>query len=214
MAASTPTPNDSRVTGLLEWQNALRRCIDTWHDTEQEFIPSLASLRADLVQPPPASQTLCLLLPLTICSSVAFPDIFLTYEWRLWEGQAYDALASIRGYLEVVAYVTKYPRTCRTMGEDIGHWANLIVSSVRDEIDMEVRHYNDTYAALLKLAVPLGDSGLWKYLRQLVSSDVRYITESDVNGRQPWIWNFGGTLYLKPEDLHDIKKNKNLCDGK
>ncbi|KAI1783649.1 hypothetical protein LXA43DRAFT_903106, partial [Ganoderma leucocontextum] len=209
VAAFAPSPTDVQAAEIHERQDVLRRRITAWHDAEQKLIPALASLRADVANDLLPSQTASLLLPSVICSNIGFSEDFLTCEWRLREAQAYDALGGLRGYLEVIAYVLRR-NDVSDEGNDVRGRSDVIVAFARAEINKLVVRYRDAYAALFNLAAPLGDTGWRGSLRELADSDVRFVSQGDANGRRSWIWDFGGTTYLKSEDLHDIHKNKNL----
>ncbi|PIL33334.1 hypothetical protein GSI_04785 [Ganoderma sinense ZZ0214-1] len=209
IAASPPTMTDVLKADLRERQNVLRSRIEAWHDAEQVLIPALASLRSGAANDLPA-HAITLLLPSFIYSSIAFTQDFLDCEWRLREAQAYDALAAIRGYLQVIAYVR---HIAHGMREDARAQIEVVLVFASRSIDELVVRYRDAQAALANLAEPLGTNGR-QFLRELSDSDVRFVTERDARQRPSWIWEFGGTAFLKDEDLFDISRNKNLQLGK
>lgn len=195
-----------------ERQDALRRHINAWYDIERDYIPAVERLCVDSAQCTSPSQSVPLLLPSAISSSTSFHELFLTYEWRLREAQAYDALARVRGCIEVIAYVSRHD----SAGSGAVHVRSSVITVVnvmRAEIDKDVVRYNDAYTAMSKLTAPLGQNSWQCVLKRLVDDDVRYVTERDSLGQTSWIWQFGGTAFLKPEQLHDIGRNKALRDG-
>ena len=204
---------------LLDQQNQLQHRIESWYDSVQSIIPGVAMLRGwpeyNTSSVPP--QHLRLLLP-SITSSRAFvPNDILNREWRLREAQAYDALADLRGHLEVITYLRTrgLPHVDPKTREGL---LNVAVGALQAELRIAACRYRSAYDALERLvwAFPLKASTDWRVtLKQLHDEDIQHITVRDVRGGAPsWIWNIGGAAFLKPKYILDIRRNKTLSQGR
>ncbi|RDX44819.1 hypothetical protein OH76DRAFT_1538089, partial [Lentinus brumalis] len=139
---------------VLERQNALRRKIDTWRGVQEVFVPGIVSV---LAQPSNVDESLQahevpLHLPSAACTQASVSSVLLTHEFRLRQAQAYDALADLRGHLEVRAYVFRYKdqhvRGQREHGRSID-----IIKGIEGKIKMDAHRYRTAYAALMTLAM-------------------------------------------------------------
>nr|VWP02331.1 Chitin synthase (EC [Ganoderma boninense] len=193
--------------GIVGEQGRLRQRIDAWHDTAQNLIPIIASLRADYanVAVTVSAQDLPLYLPSSLFS-VEVPDVRLfQHEWRLREAQAYDALAYLRAHLEVLEFL----RSCAYKNPGVEERANLVADVVRAKIRLDVCRYRVAHSALVTLAPVLGETMEEGYLQELEDADIRYL--STTKGIcAPWIWHFGHTALLDRAYLLDLDVNKEL----
>ena len=192
----------------------LRRRINAWYDLQQRLLPAVAKLRANSTYntravPP---EHLRLLLPSVIARSSTVPNIFLEREWRLREAQAYDALADLRGHLEVLEYL--HNRDCSST--DTSAYAlrlRVAISMIGAEKHVVVCCYREAYSALRTLAQLLHKSDWDASLSALRDEDIMYVTTQNISGGPSWIWSLGGTAGLPTDDLLDIHLNKNLAQG-
>ena len=199
---------------LLEQEKQLRSRIEAWHAAAQNALPEVASLRD---QSPDFTSSLSahelpLFLPSVICSD-SVPAGLLESEWRLREAQGYDALADLRGHLEVLAYVQPYVGSIPARSE-AGWCIDLVAANVRAAINMDVERYYAAFTGLDRLAPLLGKTGWQEHLRLLQASDIRHISDFDQAREPSWIWRFGCTAHLTPEKRLDMAINRDLHQGK
>ncbi|TBU36580.1 hypothetical protein BD309DRAFT_906317 [Dichomitus squalens] len=213
-AALESDENDSfRQGSLLEQQHSLQRRIEAWYDKVEDLIPGVAWLRGhtayDTHSTP--SQDLRLLLPSAICSNSTLSDMILRREWRLREAQAYDALADLRGHLEVVAYLRAHGSHSVNF-EGQRNSSDIVVSVIQADICIVVSRYREAYNALCSLAAALHRTGWHGPLATLLDDDIRYIGARDKSDQRPasWIWNLGGTAWVRPQDVLDVHQNRDL----
>ena len=183
----------------------------------QLLLPAVASLRTQLgdIAGALSSQDLPLFLPSTLCSSSHPSNIqLLEHEWRLREAQAYDALAELRGHLQVMEYVRVFASQ-HPDAEDKARQASLVLDAVCGKIRMDVGRYRAAHAALQALTPVLNKMVEDGYLYTLQDNDVQYIsTEQGLHGPcVPWIWRFGQTAFLDPAGLLDLDVNNDLKVG-
>ena len=200
---------------LLDRQRLLRRRINAWYDIEQRLLPAVGELRARATYDTgnTSPEHLRLLLPSVIAHHSVLSDIVLNREYRLRQAQALDALADLRGHLEVLEYLCA--GDCSSL-DTSGHGPRLsaAVSAVKAEMHVTVGRYRQAYGALETLAHLLHKSSREDTLTALCDDDIVYVTTHDRSGKQSWIWTFGGTTYLPQEHLLDLHANKNLAQGK
>lgn len=167
-----------------------------------------------------ASQNIQLLFPSRIFHEVSVPIALLQCEWRLREAQAYDALARLRGFLEVQQFVEHLQRD---RSHVVGMQARTkhVLAVVKAKIDITVDDYRSAYAALKKLVIALGKDCLKDDLQPLEDKHICYVME-DPNTKlggdfdrllQPWIWPFLGRAFLAPSARRDLDRNVFLGEG-
>ncbi len=134
-------------------------------------------------------------LPSAACTQASVSSVLLTHEFRLRQAQAYDALADLRGHLEVRAYVFRYKdqhvRGQREHGRSID-----IIKGIEGKIKMDAHRYRTAYAALMTLATALGKTDWRATLQPLNETDIRHIAVTDGSGSEgrrqiSWIWQAG-----------------------
>ena len=162
-------------------------------------------------------QHLRLPLPSITSSRTVVPIDILNREWRLREAQAYDALADLRGHLEVITYLRNRGLLDVDLKTREG-LLNIIVGALQAELRIAACRYRSAYDALERLAwaFPLKASTDWRVtLKQLRDDDIQHITVRGItDGASSWIWNIGGTAFLKPKYILDIRRNKTLSHGR
>jgi len=117
------------------------------------------------------------------------------YEWRLREGQAYDALHEMRQHLRIRAHCYKHKdRFSRGVRENLR--SQTAIKKVQVKVDRAARKYRVARAALVSLSKEV-DSEDWKArmkpLKELVVGDVRGLSdglegESEGKRTMSWIW--------------------------
>lgn len=181
---------------MLERQNALRRRIDAWFEVQQLYMPGVVARRSRLLSDDERvslPHNIPLLLP---SSAIAFspcaPEL-LEQEWRLRYAQAFDALADLRGHLEVRSHLYKF-KDRFVRGQRANTRAQSIVKQADSKIDTDAQRYRAAYSALSALSPRLGKSDWQGHLRPLQAVDIRHVTEGEEGqseGRRTmsWIWS-------------------------
>ena len=192
----------------------LRQRIGALYDIEEHFLPEVANLRKHSTYDTRSTfpEQLRLLLPSVIVCSSMVPDISLQSEWRLREGQAYDALADLRGHLEVLEYLYSRDRS----SADRSAYAlrlGVAISTFEAEKRAVICRYREAYSALRTLAQILHKTEWEETLMVLHDDDIVYVTDRDISGKPSWIWNLGGTALLPTDDLLEVHLNKSLSQG-
>ena len=82
-------PTDNQLAKLQERTNALKRCIDNWQSIQLLFMPSVAWLRGEDVQPgePAKVEEMKLFLPSKFCDRASCPNKLCEHEWKLREAK-------------------------------------------------------------------------------------------------------------------------------
>ena len=211
------SPNDANRTYLIGRQQWLRRRIEALYDTERHILPQVSKLREESqynprLRPP---QDLCLLFPSVICTRVELPKDILESEFRLRESQALDALADIRACLEARAYLEVSSSGDSVDLETEIRAKSLVISVLESDIGAASRRYREAYRALEQLGRGLGMEEWRGPFEPLRAEDIRYITSYQRTYGPPmsWIWGLGGTVFVNPQDLLDITRNKGLGQG-
>ncbi|KAG5649942.1 hypothetical protein H0H81_001378 [Sphagnurus paluster] len=142
---------------------------------------------------PTKAQDIELWLPSSLkATGVQVSKDFQVYEWKLREGQAYDALEDIRRSLRLRLYLYKYKdknaRGVRAMTR-----SNAAIETATDSMNTAAAKYRAARAALVTLSpgleTPVWQTSLWA----LHQEDLRSLSEglfADTEGtRMPsWIW--------------------------
>ncbi len=186
---------DIQRARALEHQNALHRRVDAWVDIQQLYMPGVAARRQRLMAATESASVpfnIPLLLPSATVGSTVCTPALMELEWRLRYAQAFDALADLRGHLEVRSHLYKFKdRFAR--GQRANTRAMTVVKQADAKIAADAARYRAAYAALCALAVPLGKIGWAAHLSPLHAADVRHVTEGEegeTEGRRTmsWIW--------------------------
>ena len=185
---------DIQRAKMLERQNLLRRRIDVWVQVQLLYMPGIAAHRARyLAASDDASLAYNFPLLLPSSSTTLSDHALLDHEWRLRYAQAFDALADIRGHLEVRAHLYKFKdRFAR--GQHANTRSQALIKAINAKIDSDAERYRAAYSAINALAVPLIKTHWQTNLRPLLNVDIRHVTESEqaeTEGRRKlsWIWS-------------------------
>ncbi|RPD55075.1 hypothetical protein L227DRAFT_615722 [Lentinus tigrinus ALCF2SS1-6] len=186
---------DIQRARALEHQNTLHRRIDAWIDIQQLYMPGVALQRQRLLAVNDTASlpyNLPLLLPSALLPAIHSSPALMELEWRMRHAQAFDALADLRGHLEVRSHLYKFKdRFAR--GQRANTRAQTIIKQSEAKIEGDAARYRAAYAALRALATPLGKTGWDTDLAQLHAADIRHVTEGvegESEGRRTmsWIW--------------------------
>ncbi|RPD55780.1 hypothetical protein L227DRAFT_588422 [Lentinus tigrinus ALCF2SS1-6] len=188
-ASSLPAhATDIQRARALEHQNALHRRVDAWSEIQQLYMPGVAIQRERLLT---ANDTAALpyniplLLPSAILTTVPCLPALMELEWHMRHAQAFDALADLRGHLEVRSHLYKFKdRFAR--GQRANTRAQTIIKQAEAKIDEDATRYRVAYAALRALANTLGKAGWDTHLAPLHAGDIRHVTEGNEALRIEW----------------------------
>jgi hypothetical protein len=186
---------------IVERGNGLCRRIEAWCEIQQLYTPGVAVLWAKADQEgggdPVEPTNIELMLPSEIIGRAACDRRLQKYEWQLRHAQAHDLLHDLRRQLLLR---TKLYRSKNRFARGQRHNTRsyTIIKSVNSKVDTAVARYRQTRTALVKLAVPLLETGWERTLRVLVDDDIRAINVADQEGTSEgrhvmsWIWTTEG----------------------
>ena len=169
--------------------------MDAWLDIQQLYIPGVFALRQRILANTESASlpyNIPLLLPSALAGTIGCSPALMELEWRLRYGQAFDALADLRGHLEVRSHLYKFKdRFAR--GQRANTRSQAIIKQADAKIDADAARYRAAYSALRALATPLCKSGWDEHLVPLHAGDIRHVTEGaegETEGRRTmsWIW--------------------------
>lgn len=182
---------------VAEHSNRLRRKIATWIATQQLYMPEagVERIKEEVTSRVEGTTTIPTeLIKLWLPSSlpaVARPALKM-YEWKLRQGQAYDALEDLRHNLRLRSHLYKEKdRYSRGVAQNTR--SNNSIANVQRKIDQVATKYRTARAALIALSPGLDVSPWMKDLRRLENADIRGLSEGlfgDTEGRRnvSWIW--------------------------
>lgn len=130
---------DRERASLQNRSNAVRRRIESWAAIQQLYLPAVVSLRQRLTsmdEKALLTHNLPLLLPSALVEHVSCPATYLEQEWRLRHAQAFDALADLRGRLEVRTHLYK-TKDRFVRGQRANTRAHAVIKNVNGRIDAE-----------------------------------------------------------------------------
>ncbi|KIM65456.1 hypothetical protein SCLCIDRAFT_112881, partial [Scleroderma citrinum Foug A] len=106
-------PTDNQLAKLQEHVNVLKRCINNWQSIQLLYIPSVAQLRDEDVQPgrPEKVKEMKLYLPSEICDHASCPIKLCEHKWKLCEAQAHEALHDLHHFLHLRTHLYKFKVT-------------------------------------------------------------------------------------------------------
>ncbi|KAI0684667.1 hypothetical protein C8T65DRAFT_712959 [Cerioporus squamosus] len=179
----------------LDRQNSLHRKLAAWFKVQQLFMPGVTARRAQLTTTPTSQlpHKMPILLPSTALMYMEVDAKLVQQEWLLREAQAHDALAQIRGLLELRFHLYKVKdRFAR--GQGMNTRSMNSIATVQYKIDMTAVRYRAARTALTALSGPLHkDQENWRVvLKELNDGDLRHVSEDDeaTEGTRAisWIW--------------------------
>ena len=135
-------PTDNQLAKLQECTNALKRHIDNWQSIQLLFMPSVAQLRDEDVQPgePAKVKEMKLFLPSEFCDRASCPNKLCEHEWKLHEAQAHEALRDLRHFLRLRTHLYKFKDT-----NVRGQVANTRVRTTISQTDCKVSMATEKY---------------------------------------------------------------------
>ncbi|OCH90158.1 hypothetical protein OBBRIDRAFT_812834 [Obba rivulosa] len=197
-----PYAPDLQRSKVLERRNNLQRRLDNWTNIQTSYIAGVDTIRSRLMSAVLSTihaEAHSLLLPSKICAYVPCHAVFLDYEWRLWEGQAHEALDNLRRHLRLQTYLHKFKKQFV-----VGQWPNTrarsSIESAQQKVNMDVATYRAAHVAMNSLALFLNKSNWQAILQRLEDDDVRAISDGQIfesKGHQmmSWIWKIAGVSH-------------------
>jgi hypothetical protein len=164
-----------------------------------------------------------LVLPSSLGKAQLIGSELRTYEWRLREGQAYDALHEMRHHLRIRAHCYKHKdRFSRGVRENLR--SQTTIKKLQVKVDRAARKYRAAWAALVSLSREINSED-WKArmkpLKELVAGDVHGLSdglEGESKGKRTisWIWlvsygpAVGGDEEQTSEGTHPLRTPKKI----
>ncbi|KAJ6575925.1 hypothetical protein B0H10DRAFT_2345941 [Mycena sp. CBHHK59/15] len=191
-------PSTEQLTTMTERTNKLRRKLLSWMDIQLGFMPHVALLRAEedrarrriaATQPQPGIQVqhMALWLPSAIQGREECDVALYEYEYRLREGQAYEALEDVRQQLLLRTH--QYKQKDRyARGVKANTRAQTKIKRLDERIRRTAERYRAAWRALMGLGKILERSEWEKTLRPLAAEDVRADAKDVAKRRMSWIW--------------------------
>lgn len=196
---------------VAERSNSLRRKIEAWIELQTLYVPGVAALREAATNNVPdespgfATQDIPLLLPSEIRRRALCDRRIQNYEWRLREGQAHDALHSLRQELRLLTHLYK-AKDRFARGVEQNTRANVNIQKSRAKVDASAFQYRHAREALVTLGNYLEKPRQWeKVLKVLADDDIRGMSTGladDTEGTRTlsWIWTTVGVGADESED--------------
>jgi len=221
-AASTP----SEHAELEERRNALRRCINSWVEARNLYIPPTSEEQAidpanepsNAADMPPEAAPLRLPSSLPSALHESCPFRLANIEFRFRLAQAEDALSELRRLLRITMSLRHYKDKQVGASQRGSTRTRTLISRFQDKVARCAGRYRSAHVALLSLDTK-GEWQLW--LQQLSSTDIRAPgrgdNESEGNRELSWIWRVTQGAQteatsalersepLSSEDLNDCK---------
>ncbi|KAK7029968.1 CxC2 domain-containing protein [Favolaschia claudopus] len=179
-----PTVTQKRL--MLERCSKLRRKVLSWMETQTQFMPSVAVVRAEAsakrqspIQPAAGElvQDIPLLMPSTLAPDVACPRELQEFEFRLREGQAHEALYEMRHQLLIRTHEYKWKDEQNHNVRD-GTRSHTKLKLIEDRLTRASTTYRVAWGALKVLGSRLGKQGWEGTLQVLEDGDVRGMPEA------------------------------------
>ncbi|KAF9456024.1 hypothetical protein BDZ94DRAFT_1353138 [Collybia nuda] len=192
-------PTEKQLTNILNRSNHLRQKIAAWTDDQALYMPHAAQERMRNVT------DIRLYLPSALSMTTIVDKGLCIIEWKLREGQAYDALEEIRHVLHLRSHLYKH-KDCFSRGVKANTRSNVAIENATMRINRASEKYKVARAALISLAPEHA-------LRRLDKEDIHGLSEGlygDTEGtrRPSWIWmsygivtNDGDNDYVMNEAL-------------
>lgn len=217
LAADTAALGLHATTGQLsklqERSNRLRRRIAAWITTQTLFMPEATRERAKAAQragpnglAPTKASDIVLWLPSDLKKrGIEISEVFQTYEWKLREGQAHDALEEVRRTLRLRSHLYKH-KDRYARGVKANTRSNVSIDAATDTMTRAAAKYSAAREALAILSQGL-ETPIWETsLRVLKRDDLRALSEGlhgDTEGtrRPSWIWLTHGLSSHEDDNL-------------
>ncbi|KAJ6542094.1 hypothetical protein DFH09DRAFT_929200 [Mycena vulgaris] len=198
-----PTIQQKRI--MLERCSKTRRKILSWMEIQTPFMPEVAASRAAVAEQraeasrlkPVAGdlvQDIPLLLPSALDVEVPCLRELQSFEFRLREGQAHEALYEMRHQLLIRTHEYKY-KDHNLRGVRDGMRSNAKIEGIENQITRATATYRVARKALEVLGARLGEVAWEMVLKVLHDDDVRQMPEGTLEAARPisWIWLADGS---------------------
>lgn len=226
VSALAPNLTDSQLSTLVERSNTLRRKIANWIDIQAFHMPQTIVI-CENDQPTDESGTkgvsahnIKLYLPLSFKAGVS--TSLRMYEWKLREGQAYNALDDLRHHLrlrsQLCHYKKEYVRGVKQVTRSVA-----ALDKCKVKVDAAAAKHRAAHKVLTDLSpyllthVPHDWS---RHLKMLAESDIRGLSNGDEHETEgtrkvSWIWRTEGILPDASEGgIETAVKDPGFNDGR
>ena len=192
-------PTSKQIATLVERSNNLRRRIANWIELQERCMPEarISRQREAMAKPdgiaPYKPQDIPLHLPSSYKLQIPLQQPELrTYELRLREGRAHDALHEMRQHLRIRTHLLhqkdRYARGVRHNTR-----ANTAIKKCQAKVDRAAEKYRTSRNAMMVLSDSLTVPDWADTLPVLKAEDVRGLSdalmgESEGTRRPSWIW--------------------------
>lgn len=215
----------SQLSTVVERSTRLRRKIAAWREIQILYMPRAAIEQAKEEHATVdgtlgmKAHTIPLLLPSSLSQRGHTSESLSLYEWKLREGQAYDALHDIRHNLRLRSHLFKH-KDRFVRGVRYNTRANATIAKVQAKINLAAVKYRTAREALLVLGAQLRcvpDEHWQQSLRPLADHDMRGLSDGlmgDSEGRRvvSWIWRTHGMCTENDAGSDEGKRLLFLCE--
>ncbi|PPQ89792.1 hypothetical protein CVT25_008232 [Psilocybe cyanescens] len=206
---------------VQEASNRLRRQITSWIELQTLYMPHTAALRQKDAMansegiPSVRTEKMPLYLPSALSEIDPCDKSLRIFEWKLRQGQAFDALHEMRQNLRVGSHYIKHKkRFSRGVAQNTR--SNTTIQNLHTKAKHAAEKYQIAQAAMVSLAPYISDEATpgWENdLRPLRDEDVRSLSEGrkgESEGKRTvsWIWlTEGMAVGNTDERLHEGELN-------
>ena len=187
---------------MQEQVNALTRKLAAWTAIQHLYMPEVAAIRARNDRDASdgtaeiASYDAPLYLPSSLPTTTPCNPKLQQYEFKLREGQAYEALDELRQHLRLQTHMWKY-KDRHIIGQRANTRQQNLIKRVDKKVKASVSKYRRAREALSKLGVRVGELSWRGHLLRLQDDDVRRLNEGQLGAsegkkKMSWIWRVQG----------------------
>ena len=191
-----------QLAKMQERKNSLSKKIKSWTTVQLLYMPEVSALcvRDDQdasdksTERPP--QDLPLYLPSSLPTGTPCTLKLQQYEFRLREGQAFEALENVRRHLRLRTHLYKH-KDKNITGQRANTRSQNLINHTQGKVNGAAAMYRRARDALTRLSAPLGEIGWRGQLLALTPEDIRPLKEGDEGASEgtrklSWIWKVVG----------------------
>ncbi|OCH93148.1 hypothetical protein OBBRIDRAFT_832811 [Obba rivulosa] len=134
---------DLQQSKILDRRSALHCKIDCWIEVQQSYVRSISGLHTRMIEEQSNTilmEDIPLLLPSQLADRYPCEPALLKIEWRLREGQAYDALDDLRHHLRLRSHIFEF-KDKFVRGMAYNTRARSLIDNVQQKIDRDADRY-------------------------------------------------------------------------
>ena len=213
-----------RVSGLKLWEhikdrqhtkhqlccNTLWCKIDHWFQYQALYFPKVVKLHQSSTdhQSEVKVHDIPLWLPSQIKGKIPVTLEAQWTEWRLQNGQAYEALDTLQFQLQLWAHLRSFKHRF-VWGQGPNTCTRKSIALVQEKVDIAVRNYHISYEALDALGSILFKYGWYNELQPLLNKDIWDLSKgeekkSDGKWTVSWIWRI--------KEIQNLENDSHLND--